>query len=287
MLRNEKNVKFGEIIRNVPHCWDMVCAIYVLGNSQHRVLLMVINIQKEGDWVKVRRMLKCLAACALAAALCFCGGALIKGYYMYRAAIEEVCLEDKVSAIQAKENYTAFDQLPEIYVDAVLSVEDHRFYSHPGIDVIAIARAAFNDIRAGAFVEGGSTVTQQLAKNLYFTQEKELERKVAEMFLAFDLERSYSKNEILELYVNTIYFGNGYYCVRDASQGYFGKEPEDMTDCESTLLAGVPNAPSCYAPTVSPRLAAQRQAQVVARMVKCGYFTEERAHETLAAEIDW
>ena len=69
--------------------------------------------------------------------------------------------------------------------------------------------------------------------------------------------------------------------------GYFGKEPEDMTDCESTLLAGVPNAPSCYAPTVSPRLAAQRQAQVVARMVKCGYFTEERAHETLAAEIDW
>ncbi len=200
-----------------------------------------------------------------------------------RDAVREISLEDKVLAIREKENYTTFDQLPEIYVDAVLSVEDHRFYSHSGIDIIAITRAAVNDLRAGAFVEGGSTVTQQLAKNMYFTQAKELDRKVAEVFLAFDIERAYSKHEIFELYVNSIYFGNGYYCVQDASQGYFGKDPEDMTDYESTLLAGVPNAPSCYAPTVSRELASQRQAQVVARMVKCGYFTEERAQETLAS----
>ena len=165
----------------------------------------------------------------------------------------------------------------------MLSVEDHRFYNHPGIDMIAIGRAVFNDIRAGAFVEGGSTVTQQLAKNMYFTQEKELQRKVAEVFVAFDLEQNYSKNEILELYVNTIYYGNGYYCVKDASEGYFGKAPNDMTDYESTLLAGIPNAPSKYAPTVSPELAQKRQEQVLARLVKCGYFTEERALETLAA----
>lgn len=233
--------------------------------------------------MKVRRIIKCLAALLLAAALCFCGVVIARGYRMYREAVGEIGLDDKVSAIRGIEGYTTFDQLPELYVDAVLSVEDHRFYSHGGLDIIAIARAAVNDIKAGAFVEGGSTITQQLAKNMYFTQEKELVRKMAEVFLAFDIERSYSKSEIFELYVNTIYFGNGYYCVRDASQGYFGKDPADMTDYESALLAGVPNAPSCYAPTVNPELAARRQQQVVSRLVKCGYFTEERAQETLAA----
>lgn len=233
--------------------------------------------------MKVRRIIRFVITLVMAAALVFCGVVIAGGYRMYRDAIGETSLGDKVFAIREKDNYTTFDQLPEIYVDAVLSVEDHRFYSHGGIDIIAIARAAMNDLRAGAFVEGGSTVTQQLAKNMYFTQEKELQRKVAEVFLAFDIEKSYSKNEIFELYVNTIYFGNGYYCVKDASQGYFGKDPADMTDYESTLLAGVPNAPSCYAPTVNPELAAKRQEQVVERLVKLGYFTEERAQETLAA----
>ena len=232
--------------------------------------------------MKVRKGLKYLAAMIMAAGICLCAMVIMDGYHMYRDAVAEVSLEDKVASIRSKENYTTFDELPEIYVDAVLSVEDHRFYNHPGIDVIAIGRAVFNDIKAGAFVEGGSTVTQQLAKNMYFSQEKELVRKVAEVLVAFDLERNYSKNEILELYVNTIYYGNGYYCVKDASVGYFGKEPGDMTDYESTLLAGIPNAPSCYAPTVSQELAARRQQQVLDRLVKCGYFTEERALETMA-----
>ena len=218
--------------------------------------------------MKVRKGLKYLAAMVMAALICLCTMVIMDGYHMYQDAVAQVSLEEKVASIRSKENYTTFDELPEIYVDAVLSVEDHRFYNHPGIDMIAIGRAVFNDIRAGAFVEGGSTVTQQLAKNMYFTQEK---------------ERNYSKNEILELYVNTIYYGNGYYCVKDASEGYFGKAPNDMTDYESTLLAGIPNAPSKYAPTVSPELAQKRQEQVLARLVKCGYFTEERALETLAA----
>ena len=239
--------------------------------------------------MKVRKGLKYLAAMIMAAGICLCAMVIMDGYHMYRDAVAEVSLEDKVASIRSKENYTTFVPLPEITPetklskDAVLSVEDHRFYNHPGIDMIAIGRAVFNDIRAGAFVEGGSTVTQQLAKNMYFTQEKELQRKVAEVFVAFDLEQNYSKNEILELYVNTIYYGNGYYCVKDASEGYFGKAPNDMTDYESTLLAGIPNAPSKYAPTVSPELAQKRQEQVLARLVKCGYFTEERALETLAA----
>lgn len=206
----------------------------------------------------------------------------VRGYDMYKDAISQVSLEDKVSEIRSKESYTLFSDLPETYTDAVLSVEDHRFYGHIGIDPIAITRAVVNDVKAGRFVEGGSTITQQLAKNLYFTQEKKMERKVAEVFMAFALERDYSKNEILELYVNTIYFGNGYYCIKDASEGYFGKEPEDLTDYESTLLAGVPNAPSKYAPTVNLELAEKRQEQVVERLVACGLFTKERALETLS-----
>ena len=137
-----------------------------------------------------------LVGIAAAAAIGMCVNIGKRGYDMYREAITEMSLEDKVNEIRSKEHYTVFADLPETYVDAVLSVEDHRFYGHIGIDPIAIARAVINDLKAGAFVEGGSTITQQLAKNLYFTQEKKMERKVAEVFMAFALEHKYSKNEI-------------------------------------------------------------------------------------------
>ena len=109
----------------------------------------------------------------------------IRGYDMYKDAIAQVSLEDKINEIRSKKSYTLFSDLPETYTDAVLSVEDHRFYGHIGIDPIAITRAMVNDVKAGCFVEGGSTITQQLAKNLYFTQEKKMERKAAEVFMAF------------------------------------------------------------------------------------------------------
>lgn len=234
-------------------------------------------------WFRKVRWLKWPAVVLMVTAVCFGMNIGVKGYHMYKEAINAVSLEEKVQEIRDKDSYTTFDELPEIYVDAVLSVEDHRFYNHAGIDPIAIARAAFYDLKAGSFVQGGSTITQQLAKNLYFTQEKTLERKAAEVFLAFDLERTFSKDEIFELYVNTISFGNGYDCIREASEGYFGKEPNDMTDYESTMLAGIPNAPSKYAPTRSPELAAKRQEKVMNRLVECGLFTRERMEETLAA----
>ena len=233
--------------------------------------------------MKVLKMVRRLAMVLLVICAGLCLAVGVKGYRMYKGALAQTSLADKVDSIRAREDYTTFEELPPIYVEAVLSVEDHRFYSHPGIDPIAIGRAAFNDLKAMAFVEGGSTVTQQLAKNLYFSQEKELTRKVAEVFMAFDLEKNYCKEEILELYVNSIYFGNGYYSVAEASEGYFGKAPSEMTEYESTLLAGIPNAPSVYALTANPDLAAQRQRQVVDRMVTCGYYTEVQAQETLAA----
>ena len=179
--------------------------------------------------------------------------------------------------MRAQESYTTFAELPETYVDAVIAAEDHRFYQHNGIDVIAIGRAVVNDIKAMSFVEGGSTITQQLAKNLYFTQEKRLTRKVAETFMAFHIEANYTKEEIFELYVNSIYFGSGCYDVASASQAYFGVEPSQMDANQCTLLAGIPNAPSIYDLNVNPDLATQRQRQVLTLMVEHQYLTADQA----------
>lgn len=234
--------------------------------------------------MRLRRVWTGLILLALSAAVCAGFTVVEDGYNMYRNAVEATSLADRVEKIRSAEGYTELADLPGTYVNAVVSVEDHRFYDHIGIDFIAIGRAVVNDIRARRFAEGGSTITQQLAKNLYFSQEKKLERKIAEVFLAFDLEENYSKDEILELYVNSIYFGDGYYNVGQASAGYFGKEPSEMSEYESTLLAGIPNAPSRYAPTRNPELAHQRQKQVLRRMAACGYYTEEEA-ETVAAQV--
>lgn len=150
------------------------------------------------------------------------GAILIKnGYEMYKNAIDEIPLTQKIESIRKKENYTKIEEVPQIYIDAVISVEDHRFYKHGGIDIIAIARAAINDIKAMSFVEGGSTIPQQLSKNIYFTQEKEITRKIAEVFMAFELEKNYEKDEILELYLNTSYYGDGYYTIKEACKRIF------------------------------------------------------------------
>lgn len=130
--------------------------------------------------------------------------------------------------------------------------------------------------------EGGSTITQQLMKNEYFTQEKKLERKFAEIFAAWDIEKQCSKEDIFELYVNTIYFGSGYYGIYDAAEGYFGKEPSELSEYEAVMLAGLPNAPSAYSPDTSPELAKQRMRQVLDRMVECEVIDQTEADNLLA-----
>ncbi len=229
-------------------------------------------------------MIKAIIGTAMAVALCSGFVVAGQGYKMYQEAVGAVSLTEKVEDIRAKENYTEYEELPEDYIDAVVAVEDQRFFRHGGVDLLAVCRALLNDLKAGSFVEGGSTITQQLAKNLYFSQDKELTRKAAEVFMALALEQEYSKEDIFELYVNSIYFGDGYYDVGSACEGYFGKETEEMTQYESTLLAGIPNAPSKYAPTKNPDLAARRQLQVVRRMTACGYFSAEEA-ETVAEDV--
>ena len=223
-----------------------------------------------------RAIRNCLLVLLLAAA---CGAGYIawQGYSLYAEALEEKPLEQRVAEQRAQPGYTAWEDLPETYLKAVIAVEDHRFYEHGGIDLLAMGRALWNDLRTWSLAEGGSTITQQLAKNLCFSQEKSIVRKAAEVFAAWDLERRYSKDEILELYVNSIYFGSGCYNVGSASETYFGKEPKDMTDSECTMLAGIPNAPSVYDPTANPDLALQRQRQVVERMVAEEFLTDGQA----------
>lgn len=204
-----------------------------------------------------------------------------KGYTIYKEALDKMSVADKVTQIKSYENYTRLKDLPEFYLDAVIAVEDRRFYEHGAIDPIAIARAFFVNIKSLELKEGGSTITQQLAKNVYFTQEKSALRKIAEMFMAYEIEKNCDKDTILELYLNTSYFGDGYYCVSEASRGYFDKEPIDMTRNEASMLAGIPNAPSAYCPTKHLNLAQQRQIQVLDKMVKYEFITEDEKEDIL------
>ena len=218
----------------------------------------------------------------------FCAGSLLihKGYKMYKQALDEISVQDKVQNLRAKRNYTNFEDLPEFYKNAVVAVEDRRFYEHGALDLVGIARAMWTNIKSLELKEGGSSITQQVAKNVYFTQEKTLLRKIAEVFMAFEIERNCDKNTILEIYVNTSYFGNGYYGIREAANGYYDKDPLDMNKYECTMMAGVPNAPSVYAPTKNPDIASQRQKQVLDKMVKYKYITQDEMNEILKIQAD-
>lgn len=210
----------------------------------------------------------------------------LNGNKLYKEKLSEISLENKVSSVRENSNFIKLNSLPTYYKDAVVSVEDRRFYSHGTIDFIALARATFSNIKQKDFKEGGSTITQQTAKNLYLIKEKDVSnRKVAEFLIGRDLEKKYNKDEILELYVNTIYFGDGYYGIQEASKGYFGKDAKDLTLYEATMLAGVPNAPSLYAPTINFHLTQSRQKKVVSSMVETGTLSQEEA-DKLYTQID-
>lgn len=202
---------------------------------------------------------------------------LLIGHSHYSKALKEKPLITRIEEITSQENYTKFNEMSSYYRNAVISVEDHRYYSHGPVDFIAIGRAMLVNIKNKEFREGGSTITQQVAKNVILSQEQNWVRKVAEIFAAFDLEKNYTKNEIFELYVNTSYFGDGYYGIYDASYGYYNKSPLDLNLDESSMLAGIPNAPSVYAPTVNPTLAKQRQYQVINSMLEYGYISKDEA----------
>lgn len=178
-----------------------------------------------------------------------------------------------------KEHYVVLEEIPLSLRRAIIAVEDSHFYSHSGFDLSGIARAAIVNFEAGHIEEGGSTITQQLVKNLFLSQEQSFTRKAEELLLALDMERNFTKDEILELYFNTIYFGSNFYGIYDAAKGYFGVEPKDLTIAESAMLAGLPNAPSVYSPYVDYMLAKKRQLVVIDAMVKANILTKSEAEK--------
>ncbi|HSE96055.1 MAG TPA: penicillin-binding protein 1A [Methylomirabilota bacterium] len=181
--------------------------------------------------------------------------------------------------------FVPLQQIPRTLRNAMIAVEDARFYSHYGVDVRGISRAAWANFRHGRVVEGGSTITQQLAKVLFLTPDRRFSRKVKEALLAFELERRYSKDRLLELYLNQIYLGHGTYGVEAASRLYFGKSVQELRLPEVSLLAALPRSPGHYSPFEHPELAQRRRGVVLARMVEQGYIAEADAQKASRAPL--
>ncbi|MEK7235207.1 MAG: PBP1A family penicillin-binding protein [Nitrospirota bacterium] len=180
---------------------------------------------------------------------------------------------------------TPLAEIPERFRRAVIAVEDVRFFEHPGLDYIGMLRAAWTNLRRGGKVEGASTITQQLARSLFLSSERTFDRKVRELILAYKMELVLTKDKILELYLNQIYFGQGAYGIASAAQTYFGKDLASLTIAETAFLAGLPKSPNHYSPFKAYDRAKKRQEHVLARMEEAGFLSaserEEAAAETL------
>lgn len=181
--------------------------------------------------------------------------------------------DDLIKQVAARvPNYTSIDKIPENLKNAVIATEDKRFYHHSGIDIIAMARAIYIDVKSGKIEQGGSTITQQLAKNLFLSNERSFERKFKELFYTLKLEDNYSKDQILEMYLNVIYYGSNTYDVENASKKYFNKDVWDLSLNECAMLAGIPQSPNRYNPQIYPDRAKKRQDIVFKAMIKNGFI---------------
>ena len=179
----------------------------------------------------------------------FCGYYGYLGYQIYQDKIQEQSLSERVNQLKSKEDYVTLDQISPIYKEAVLESEDRRFYQHGPVDYYGLARAMFINITTFSFKEGGSTITQQLAKNLCLSFKKDLSRKFAEVFIAKDLEDHYSKDEILEMYLNITYLGEGTYGIQAASQYYYHIDAIDLNKQQCDILVKTLKRPSVYNPS--------------------------------------
>ncbi len=209
-------------------------------------------------------------------------------YYIYTDAKESLPVVDVYSyVVDNTSTYTYFDDIDEDLIDAFVAVEDRRFYEREGIDFIALFRAVLTNIISGSMQEGGSTITQQLVKNVYFGYDRGFFAKLAEYFFIYDFEDVYTKDEILEMYINNVNYGDGYFNVYDASIGYFAKEPDDLSVYEASLLAGIPNSPANYALSQNNPNTYKRQQHVLECMLSEGYITEAEFDAAIALQPEF
>ncbi|MCR0328036.1 transglycosylase domain-containing protein [[Clostridium] innocuum] len=197
------------------------------------------------------------------------------GFVNYVKATNDVSIQEKVKQIKSRDSYVSYDEINENLLKATVAIEDRRFYEHHGVEYRSMARALYQNVVAREIRGGGSTITQQLAKNMYYTYQPSYLRKVSEIFTAYDLEKELSKKEILELYVNVINYGDNHIGIREASEGYFHKKPKDLTLDEATLLAGLPQSPANYQLSNHEDVARRRQIQVLNAMVRESMINED------------
>ncbi len=176
--------------------------------------------------------------------------------------------------------------IPDALKQAIVATEDRKFHEHAGVDLKAVLRAIITDIQAGEFVQGASTITQQLARTLFLTPQKSIIRKLREAFLALQIERRYTKNEILELYLNQVYFGSGAYGVEAAARMFFGKPVGELNLAECALVAGMPKSPSRYSPLVNESLALKRREVVLDQMARNGLITQEESEAANSSPLN-
>ncbi len=232
----------------------------------------------------MKKTIKKLVGILILVCLILVGNLIWQGYQRYKEAVKDNPIDILVEEVRSQEGFVSYDQIDEDFLQAVVAIEDRRFFTREGVDFIAIGRSLVTNIISGEIREGGSTITQQVGKNFYFSHAPSITRKIAEVFLVEDFESKYTKEEILALYVNIIYYGDGYYGVFDASQGYFGKDPSDLTLYEATLLAGFPQSPSRYQLSNGYELINKRQKNIVSVMLELGLITQEEADEVLSQQ---
>lgn len=226
-----------------------------------------------GDKMKtIKRILLIIIMLGVLGVMLFAGF----GYMHYKDVLEKKSIEEKISEIQSMESYVSLNDISPYMIQATISIEDRRFYDHGGVDYWSLTRAFASNLFAKGIVGGGSTITQQLAKNLFFTYEPSYIRKASELFMAYDLESKLSKEAILELYLNIINYGDNHIGIKQASEGYFEKDAKDLTLDEATLLAGLPQSPSNYQLSNHKEQAIIRQKQVLKAMVRDDHISQKQ-----------
>lgn len=227
------------------------------------------------------KLIKRLILSILVACLIIAIGYLFIQYLNYQQLIKEKPLEQVIETVQSKDDYVSYDDISFWLVQSVVSGEDKRFFDRSGLDFRALARSIFVNIKEQRFVQGGSTIPQQLAKVLYFDMNQSLDEKVQQVFFLYDLEAKYSKEEIFEIYINSIYLGQGYTGIYQASTGYFNVLPIELDLNESSLLAGLIPAPSVYNPVDNPEIAKEKQVYILQVLLDRDIITPQQFNEVI------
>ncbi|CAM2751014.1 biosynthetic peptidoglycan transglycosylase [Erysipelothrix tonsillarum] len=234
----------------------------------------------------MKKLIRKLILMILTVALVISGVIIFFGYQEYQSVIAKKPVDEVLMVLQQDEAYTKIDEIPNIAIKAMVATEDTRLFTRKSVmDPRAILRAIVHNLKQRKLVEGGSTIPQQVSKNLYFDHSASFVRKVSEYFVTRDLLLNYTKEEILEMYLNMIYYGDGNYGIYHASVGYFDVLPSELNDGQATLLMGLPQSPSYYALSSNFEAAKARQRHVLNRLVDIGEISEGRADEIYLIDV--